>query len=151
VNHWALNKPLIILIRSLVGWFFNWIKYAIDRDRYFENNFGKPALSIFNELPHNKKVLLIGDVSWIFPFLIRRPDLDITVGNKNRLSYGNKLYNIDNRTDYEFIKSKYDYMIFMQVKPVRFLELKRLIPGQENLRRDIVSFYDLDPNMAGND
>ncbi len=139
------------------GWLvFNWLKYAVNRDRYYENNFGQLGISSFKKLPHNKRVLLLGDKSWIFPFLIRRSDLDLTVGHKNRFIYENKEYNLDNRRDYEFIKSKYDYMIFKQVEPIKFLEPKRLIAGYKIMGNDgttychIFNLYDLDPNMVGN-
>lgn len=135
---------------------FNWVKYVINRDLYYENNFGQLPLSSFYKLPPHKRVLLLGDWSWIFQYLIRRPDLFVTVANKNRIIYEGRLYNLENRRDYEFIKNIYDYIIFLEVEPIGYMEPERLIVSYKvfsnstNIYYNIYSLYGMDPTIIIN-
>jgi len=98
---------------------FNWLYYVKNRTAYYDTQFTtKELLNTFLRLEPGKRVLLIGQTeSWVFPFLIQRPDLFITVARPDHIYWEEKIFNINVYDDFLFLKSKFDYLLFCEVQP----------------------------------
>jgi hypothetical protein len=98
---------------------FRWGYYVVNRNAYFDEHFAsRVVVSTFtNAIEPNKRVLLIGFTdSWIFPFFIRRPDLRITVARPEHILLGAKVYNINDKEDYLYLRNQFDYLLCSSVK-----------------------------------
>jgi hypothetical protein len=98
---------------------FFWLNYVRHRTAYYDTQFtSEEPLNTFSRLEPGKRVLLIGQTeSWVFPFLIKRPDLSITVARPDHIYYEGKIYNINEYDHFLFLKSKFDYLLFCEVQP----------------------------------
>jgi hypothetical protein len=98
---------------------FNWLYYVKNRTAYYDTQFTtKELLDTFLRLEPGKRVLLVGQTeSWVFPFLIQRPDLFITIARPDHIYWEEKICNINLYDDFQFLKSKFDYLLFCEVQP----------------------------------
>jgi hypothetical protein len=107
--HYIIEK--ILDPSSLV---FCWMRYAKDRTAYYDMQFTSTVVlhTFCNALESGKRVLLIGESeTWVFPFLVKRPDLAITVARPDHIYLEGKIYNINEQKDYLFLKKRFDYLL----------------------------------------
>ena len=116
------------------GWYvFNWVQYARNRDLFYDQHFDHQGVAAFKKLAKaGKRVLVLADCSWVFPFLLTRPDLSVTVADMTKIYHDNKYYNLKNQKDFDFIKNRYDYLVFIDNEPVKFLRTDQLIANYKN-------------------
>jgi len=99
--------------------FPRWLNYVVKRNLYTENHYNnKNLIPVFsNSLEPGKRLLIVGRTdSWVFPFLLIRPDVDITVSRPEQIFVKGKIYNINNRDDYRSIKDLFDYLLILEVE-----------------------------------
>ena len=69
--------------------------------------------TLIERLDKNKKILVLGEFIPVFPLFILRPDLNFTVSKPDRVSIGNRIFFLEKKTDYFYIKQSYDYIIVL--------------------------------------
>jgi len=100
---------------------FPWLKYISDRKSHYERYLPKGMLNAFiSSVGKGKKVILMVSFAPIFPLLLLRPDLDITVSKGGWVTLNNKAYNLNKKKDYMYIREKYDYIIFININMKKF-------------------------------
>ena len=100
---------------------FLWLKYISDRTSHYERYLPRGMLKAFIfSVGRGKKVLLIVSFAPVFPLLLLRPDLDITVSGRGWISLNNKFYNLNKKNAYMFLRKKYDYIIFININMKKF-------------------------------
>ena len=85
--------------------------YVTDRNAYYDKYFSSnDVLTVFtNKLKPGKRLLITGpETTWVFPFLIRRPEFRVTVARPNHIQLGDKTYDIYIEEDYNDLKSMFD-------------------------------------------
>lgn len=93
---------------------FTWLKGVKDRHWHYKKYYPAHMFkTFFSALKKNKKVLVMGEFIPVFPLYISRPDLDITVSKPDRVSIGNTVRLLENKTDYSLIKETYDYIMVL--------------------------------------
>ena len=111
------------LYRSGVGVFhgastqrkwFSWLKKVTYRGLQYNRFFPKNMLNTYvSSLEKGKKVLVMGYYIPVFPFFIKRPDLDITVSKLGRVSINNRICTLSKKSDYDDVREHYDYIIVL--------------------------------------
>ena len=101
---------------------FYWIDYIINRDKYSDQFFGADLVSQYaRKLDKNQSVLLLTHIGRIFPFLLRRPDLNIVVTSPDRLEFGGKNYNLTKKSDFNEIKNHFRYILLLEVPEFKYI------------------------------
>jgi len=99
--------------------FLPWLKHVAKRNFYAENHYRNKGLirMYADTLKPGKRVLIVGRTdSWVFPFLLAGPNVDITVSGPERIFVEGRVYNINNRDDYRRIKDLFDYLLILEVE-----------------------------------
>jgi hypothetical protein len=134
---------------------FNWLYYVKNRTAYYDIRYtSKVVLNTFsNSLASGKRVLLLANTdSWIFPFLLKRPDLTITVARPDHVCLGGKIYNINVYEDYLSLIKKFDYLLCCEVGLTEIVsnslqkEKRLFYVPPTTFRRDPISLYKIKGN-----
>jgi len=106
----------------------SWLYFINNRNYYFDKYFGDNRVDSFaNIIEPNKSLLIISKSGWIFPYLIRRADILKKVSNGQIFYYKEKVYKIDDKNDYDYIRNGFDYILWTIPKPFNDMNFERLI------------------------
>jgi hypothetical protein len=115
-----LPKKIFELETSyLSGKICKWSYYVINRNAYYDEHFTSSIVLntfIHSVEPNSRVLLLARRESWTFPFLLKRPDLHITVARPNHISLAGKIYNVNRQKDYLYLRGRFDYLLCSEVK-----------------------------------
>ena len=99
---------------------FTWIHFVLNRNAYYDMHYHSNVVKRFTNLvePGKRLLFLAAEDSWnwVFPFLIKRPDLEVIVARPDHIFIDGKVYNINTKDDLVFLKKKFDYLLFSEVE-----------------------------------
>ncbi len=118
--------------------FLNWTYFVAHRDGYFRLYHQDDRVAFFTEnIKSNTRLLLIGDGdALVFPFLISRPDIKITVANAKQVLINGKITHFSDLNDLIALKNNYDYFLFINVSPFSLLDESKLILKRKGKFKD---------------
>ena len=110
---------------------FTWVHFVLNRDAYYDMHYHSDVVKRFTNLvePGKRLLFLAAEDSWnwVFPFLIKRPDLEVIVARPDHILIDGKIYSINTKDDLVFLKKRFDYLLCSEVKLGVHKEL--VIPG----------------------
>ena len=109
---------------------FNWMYFVNNRDGVFvDGYYHDDRILVLNRIiKQNKRLLIIAhQIVPIYPILITRPDLHIFITGPKRFYWKGQLINLIENTDFNDIFNNFDYILLLGVKPLKFLENRKLV------------------------
>lgn len=99
---------------------FTWFYYVINRNAYYDLHYHNDVVKKFtNQIKPGKRLLFLAEEdswNWVFPFLIKRPDLEVIVARPEHIFINDKVYNINKKIDLVFLKKRFDYLLCSEVE-----------------------------------
>jgi hypothetical protein len=128
-----------IEIRPYTGYLiFKWFYYVYDRDAIYKNHYCDYRLEDFDRIikPHSRLLVLAHENAWVLPFLLRRPDLKVTLSGPEHLNLHRKQITIYNQDEFSYIKQNFDYILFVNIEPPPFFSETQLKAGYGKIIND---------------
>lgn len=117
-----------IKIRPYTGYpIFKWLYYVHDRDAIYKTFYCDYRLEDFDKIikPDTRLLVLAHVNAWVLPFLLRRPDIKVTLSGPEYLNINGNHLNIYNQDDFAFVKENFDFILFV-TDPPPFLAASQL-------------------------
>lgn len=107
---------------------FTWVNFVVNRDSYWWRYYRDERITFFIQtVKPNSRLLWVGHkFSWTFPYLLKRPDVSITVTNPERLN-NLGLGFLWQPGKPSLLAEHFDYVLVANVPPPPFLDPERLI------------------------
>ncbi|NIM85196.1 MAG: hypothetical protein GTO20_40975 [Candidatus Aminicenantes bacterium] len=113
---------------------FAWLGKVSNRQSQYEIFYPRNMLTTFiSSVERDKRVLVMGYFIPVFPLLLTRPDLEITVSRLGRVSLNNKTYSLSRKSDYMSVRANYDYIVILTKDVKKFKDIYRHIRDEEHV------------------
>ncbi len=106
---------------------FTWVNLIPQRDMYCWRHYQDERLTVFARevKPHSRVLMIADDSAWLFPYLVRRPDLIFTVVNPERLKEVG-LEPTSNPGHQALLGERFQYVVVANISPPSFLDPARI-------------------------